>query len=68
LAEANLRVAEATLSADRALRDAGRSIEKDVLNSIRAVDEAKNQLERALADYQLARIEVDRLTGQLKKP
>lgn len=68
LAKANLRVAEATLSADRALRDAGRSIEKDVLSSIRGVDEAKNQLERALADYQLARIEIDRLTGQLKKP
>ena len=68
LAEANLKVAESTLQADRALRDAGRAIEKDVLNSANAVDEAKSQLEKALADYQLAQIEMDRLTGELVAP
>lgn len=68
LAEANLRVAESTLVADRALRDAGRALEKDVLNSANAVDEAKSQLEKALADYQLAQIELDRLTGNLTAP
>ena len=68
LAEANLKVAESTLTADRALRDAGRAIEKDVLSSANAVDEAKSQLEKALADYQLAQIELDRLMGALKAP
>ena len=68
LAEANLKVAESTLVADRALRDAGRAIEKDVLNSANAVDEAKSQLEKALADYLLAQIELDRLTGSLQAP
>ena len=66
LAKANLEVAEATLVADRALRDAGRAIEKDVLASVRSVDEAKTQLEKALSDYQLAQIELDRLTGSLR--
>ena len=66
LAAVNLRVAEKTLSADRALRDAGRSIEKDVLASIKAVEDARVQYERALADHQLARVELLKLQGAIR--
>ena len=65
LAEANLRAAEETLSADRALRDAGRAIEKDVLASIRDVENARVSLEKSRVDYNLALIEIKRLRGAL---
>ncbi|MFT4975266.1 MAG: outer membrane protein, partial [Myxococcota bacterium] len=65
LAEANLRAAEETLSADRALRDAGRAIEKDVLESIRDVENARVSRAKSRADYNLALIELNRLRGAL---
>ena len=65
LARANLDLAEQTLSADRALADAGRVIQKDLLESIRGVDDARAQLEQAKVDYQLALIELERLKGTL---
>lgn len=65
LSEANLRLAEQTLTAERALLDAGRSLQKDVLEAIRAVDNAKLDVEKAIADYQLAIIELERLKGSL---
>ena len=65
LARANLDLAEKTLSADRALADAGRVIQKDLLESIRGVDDARAQLEQAKVDYQLALIELERLKGTL---
>jgi outer membrane protein TolC len=65
LASANLDLAEQTLTADRALVDAGRVIQKDLLESIRGVDDARTQLEQARGDYQLALIELERLKGTL---
>ncbi len=65
LSKANLRLAEQTLAAERALLDAGRSLQKDVLASIRGVDTAKAELQKASADYQVAIIELERLKGNL---
>ena len=65
LAAANLELATQTLEAERALTDAGRAIQKDLLESIAAVDDAKTQLERSRGDYQLALIELERLKGTL---
>ena len=65
LARANLDLAIKTLDADRALTEAGRVIQKDLLESIRTVDDARAQLEQAKGDYQLAIIEMERLKGTL---
>jgi outer membrane protein TolC len=65
LANANLKLAEATLSAERALADAGRSVQKNVLDAIRAVDDARLNVEKAKADYLVAIIELERLKGSL---
>ena len=65
LARANLDLAEQTLSAVRALTEAGRVIQKDLLESIRGLDDARTQLEQAKGDYQLALIELERLKGTL---
>lgn len=65
LAEANLRLAEQTLSAERALQEVGRAIQKDVLESIKSVDEAKLALEKARADALQAVVELERLKGTL---
>ena len=65
LALANLTFAEQTLAAERALRVAGRVIQKDLLESMAAVDDALTQVEQARGDYQLALIELERLKGTL---
>tara|TARA_B100000519_G_C13873545_1_gene264821 strand:- start:143 stop:382 length:240 start_codon:yes stop_codon:yes gene_type:complete len=65
LASANLRFAEQTLNAERALREAGRVIQKDLLESMASVDDARTQVEQAKGDYQLALIELERLKGTL---
>ena len=65
LAEANLKAAEDTLNADRALRDAGRAIQRDVLESIRDFNNARVDVEKARADYNLSLIELSRLRGAL---
>ena len=65
LAQANLKVAQKTLAVDRALRDAGRKLEKDVLDAIRTVEDARGQVEKSTVDYQLAMIELLRLQGNL---
>ena len=51
--------------AERALLEAGRTLQKDVLEAIRAVDTARADLQKAGADYQLAIIELERLKGSL---
>ena len=61
LAMANLNLAEETLAAEQALREAGRVIQKDLLESIATVDDARTQLEQAKGAYQLALIELERL-------
>ena len=65
LAEANLRFAEETLTSQRALQNAGRAIQKDVLEAIRDVDDARVALVRARADAALALVELNRLRGSL---
>lgn len=65
LQQANLRFAEQTLGSQRALRDAGRAIEKDVLDALNAVDNARVALLRSRADHQLAIIGLERLKGTL---
>jgi len=65
LAQANRRFAEATLSAERALADAGRSVQKNVLEAIKNVDDARLNVEKAKADYLVAIIELERLKGSL---
>ena len=65
LAIANLTFAEQTLTAERALREAGRVIQKDLLESMATVDDARTQVEQARGDYQLALIELERLKGTL---
>jgi hypothetical protein len=62
----NILVAEKTLQTDQALRNAGRNIEKDVLASIKAVEEAKVNYERAVVDGVLAWVELQKLKGELK--
>ena len=65
LAEANLRFAEETLTSQRALQNAGRAIQKDVLEAIRDVDNARVALVKARADAALALVELNRLRGSL---
>lgn len=65
LAEANLRFAEETLTSQRALQNAGRAIQKDVLEAIRDVDDARVELVKARADAALALVELSRLRGSL---
>jgi outer membrane protein len=65
LAEANLQFAEETLTSQRALQSAGRAIQKDVLDAIRDVDNARVALAKAHADAALALVELNRLRGSL---
>ena len=66
LHQLNISVAEKTLQSDQALRNAGRNIEKDVLASIKAVEEAKVNYEKAVVDGVLAWVELQKLKGELK--
>lgn len=65
LAEANLRLAEETLSAERSRQESGRAVEKDVLEAIKNVDNAKIGLQQSIADHLVAIIELERLKGSL---
>ena len=63
LAQQNIVVAEKTLEADKILRDMGRNVEKDVLESIQAMQDARTQLAKAKLDQQQAILELARLKG-----
>ncbi|MCB9694909.1 MAG: TolC family protein, partial [Alphaproteobacteria bacterium] len=65
LAEANARLAEQTLSAEEALADAGRSIQKTVLEARAEVARTAAEVEKARTDHLLARTELLRLQGLL---
>lgn len=65
LARANLELAEQTLAAERVLQEAGRALQKDVLDGLRAVDSARVALEQARVDHALALVELMRLRGAL---
>ena len=65
LADLNQRLAEEMLSAEEALVDAGRSIQKDVLEARTEVSRARAESAKARTDYRLAQVELLRLQGQL---
>jgi outer membrane protein len=65
LADLNQRLAEEMLSAEEALVDAGRSIQKDVLEARTEVSRARAEAAKARTDYRLAQVELLRLQGQL---
>ncbi len=65
LQQANLELAEETLAAERSLSEAGRTVQKDVLEAIKNADDARVNLEKARADYLLAIVELERLKGTL---
>ena len=65
LADLNLRLSEEMLSAEEALVDAGRSIQKDVLEARNEVARSRAEAIKARTDYRLAQVELLRLQGQL---
>lgn len=65
LAELNLRLAEETLAAEKARQEAGRAIQKDLLEAQRARDAAEVELSRAMVDYRKALVELMALQGKL---
>jgi outer membrane protein len=65
LADANQRLAEQTLGAEEALAEAGRSIQKDVLEARTEVDRTRAEAAKARTDYRQAQVEMLRLQGQL---
>ena len=67
LADANLRLAAQTLSAEEALAKAGRSIQRDVLDARTKLDRAKADAAKARTDYRLAKAQLLRLQGQLDR-
>jgi outer membrane protein TolC len=65
LAELNLRLAEETLAAEKARQEAGRAIQKDLLEAQRARDAAEVELSRSMVDYRKALVELMALQGRL---
>lgn len=65
LADANQRLAEETLAAEEALSDAGRAIQKDVLEARTEVERTRAEAAKARTDYRMAQLELLRLQGQL---
>ena len=65
LADANQRLAEETLAAEEALAEAGRSIQKDVLEARTEVDRTRAEAAKSRTDYRQAQVELLRLQGQL---
>jgi outer membrane protein len=65
LADANVRLAEQTLSAEEALVDAGRSIQRDVLEARTELDRTRVEAARARTDHRLAQVALLVLQGQL---
>ncbi len=61
----NVRLQEATLLAERARVEEGRALQKDLIQAVRDLDNAKVEAEGASADYETAIIELMRLEGKL---
>lgn len=66
LADVNLRLAEATLAAEEAKAEAGRAIQKDVLEARTDVERKKADAAKARTDYRIAQSELLKLQGQLE--
>ncbi len=65
LAELNLQLARETLAAEKARQEAGRAVQKDVLEAQRAVSNAELELLRARTDYAKALAELQAIQGKL---
>ncbi|MFT5583884.1 MAG: outer membrane protein [Cognaticolwellia sp.] len=65
LAQLNLRLAEETLAAEKARQEAGRAIQKDLLEAQRSRDAAEVELSRSMVDYRKALVELMALQGRL---
>ena len=65
LAQANARLADETLAAERALQSVGRAVQRDVLDAIKGADTARLAVEKARADYALAVVQLEQLKGTL---
>ncbi len=65
LSDANQELAEVTLRAEEALSEAGRSIQKDVLEARTEVARTKAEATKARTDYRVAQVALLKLQGQL---
>ena len=65
LVDAQLELADQTLAGERALQQAGRAIQKDVLEAIKGVDDARRTKASTQADLQTSIVELERLLGTL---
>jgi outer membrane protein TolC len=66
LADVNLRLAEITVAAEKAKQREGRAIQKDVLEAMRDLGNAKVEAARARTEYLIAVIELGRLQGRIQ--
>lgn len=65
LVQLQVRLAEQTLAAEQARLAEGRALQKDVIQAIKDLDQARVEAEKTLADVQTALVEIDRLKGVL---
>ena len=65
LARLNVRLAEETLAAEQARLAEGRALQRDVSEALKGLDTARTEAERALTDYLVAVVELERLKGSL---
>ena len=65
LSSIQVKLAEETLAAERARMAEGRALQKDVIQAIKDVDQARVDAETTLIAYINALVEVDRLKGAL---
>lgn len=65
LAELNVRLAAETLAAERARLQEGEALQKDVIEAVKELDAARVAVEKAIIDYQVAVVELERLKGAL---
>lgn len=65
LTRLQVTLAEETLSAETARLSEGRSLPKDLVTARKDLDAARAEAEKALTDYQVAVVELERLKGTL---
>lgn len=65
LSAVQVKLAEETLAAERARMAEGRALQKDVIQAIKDVDQARVDAETTLVAYINALVEIDRLKGAL---
>lgn len=65
LADFQVRLAQETLDAEEALNEAGRAIQKDVLEARQERDRLTSEAAKARTDWRIAQVDLLRLQGQL---